>query len=201
MSSDYFPWDDIYEGNVFPSGIFMFEIEEIIPDNESSTGKLMPKSRLRCVEPDALKGGTHFDQYVCGTDENPMEVNNGTFGAKALKAIFKAAQTPKGTSLEELAKNSVGNRLLIQFGEPTEDEWGLKSKVVTYHKVGEREVGMTKVKGGGAKVMAKSSAKLPPPTTTKTGSAAKTPATLPCAACGKQIARKDYAAHVLECEG
>ena len=199
--TDFFPWDSIFEGNVFPSGIFMFEIEEIIHDNYSSTGKLMPKSRFRCVEPDALKGGTLFDQYVVGTEENPDEVNNGSFGAKALKAIFVASQTPKGTSLIELSKNCIGNRLLIQFGEPTEDDYGLKSKVVTYHKVGEREVGMNKLSGiGGAKVMVKSSAKLPS-SVPATGGAKKKSATLPCAVCKKQIPREDYALHVDSCEG
>ena len=199
--SDYFPWDDIYEGNVFPSGIFMFEIEEIDVKNMSKGGdsgipKLMPKSRFRCVEPAAVKGGTHFDQYVVGTDENPEEVNNGTFGAKALKAIFKAAQVPKGTSLAELALTAVGNRFLIQFGEPTEDDWGLKSKVITYHKVGEREVGMTKNKGGGFTSAAKSSAKMPP---APTGGSVST--TLPCGTCGEQIPKKDYVEHTDNCTG
>jgi len=193
MSSDYFPWQDIYEGNVFPAGIFMFEIEEINVTNMSKGGdsgipKLMPKSRFRCVEPDAVKGGTHFDQYVVGTDENPEEVNNGTFGAKALKAIFVASQTPKGTSLAELAMNAVGNRVLIQFGEPTEDDWGLKSKVITYHKVGDREVGMNKRGGpvGGGAAKAKSSGKEP---------------MLPCPHCGNLFPKSKYNEHVNECDG
>jgi len=169
----------------------MFEIEEINPTNMSKGGesgipKLMPKSRFRCVEPDAVKGGTHFDQYVVGTDENPEEVNNGTFGAKALKAIFVASQTPKGTSLAELAMNAVGNRLLIQFGEPTEDDYGLKSKVITYHKVGDREVGMNKKTGGGAPMKAAGTAKEP---------------SLPCPHCGNLFKKSEYNAHVNDCQG
>lgn len=199
--SDFFPWDDIYEGTVFPAGIFLMEIMAL-EDGYSNNDKRMPKGRFRCVEPVQLQGKTYFDQYPSGTDENPADFVAGSFGSQSLKAIFKAAQVPKGTSFEELMKNSVGNRLLIHLSPPFEDDYGLKNRVVAYYKVGEREVGLQEAKGGATVAPAKSSAKLPPPAKeAKAPEKKKKAATLPCGVCGKHIPRDEYATHVDACQG
>ena len=202
---DFFPWDDIYEGNVFPSGIFEFEIEAI-DDGYAGTGKRMPKGRFRCVNPDQLKGMAYFDNFVVGTEETPEDFVAGTFGAKALKAIFKAAQVPQATSFEELSKNSIGNRLLIHVNKfiQTKGEYAGREEnnVVSYYKIGEREVGLTEVAGGGAPAApAKSSAKMPPVKKDAKAPTKKAKATLPCGVCGEQIPRDEYAKHVESCTG
>ena len=200
--SDFFPWDDIYEGNVFPTGIFEFEIEAW-EDAYAGTGKRMPKGRFRCQAPSNFKGMSYFDQYVVGTEENPTEFNAGTFGAKALKAIFKAAQVPKATSFEELMKNSVGNRLLIHLNKFTQTKGDYagrdENNVVGYYKIGEREVGLMEDKKASGSTPTKSTAKLPDaPKPTTEGSK---DVMLPCSICGKQIPKKDYNDHVDNCNG
>ncbi len=200
--SDFFPWQDIYEGNVFPSGIFEFEIEAL-EDGFAGTGKRMPKGRFRCLGPDQLKGMAYFENFVVGTEETPEDFVAGTFGAKALKAIFKAAQVPQATSFEELSKNSIGNRLLIHVNKfiQTKGEYAGREEnnVVAYYKVGEREVGLTESKGGASVTPGKSSAKMP--TSASTVTPTKKKATLPCAVCGKQIPKDGYAEHVENCKG
>lgn len=203
--SDFFPWDDIYEGNVFPSGIFEFEIESL-EDGYAGTGKRMPKGRFRCVSPDQLKGMAYFDNFVVGTEETPEDFVAGTFGAKALKAIFKAGQVPQATSFEELSKNAIGNRLLIhinKFINRTGGEYDGREEnnVVAYYKVGEREVGLTEDKGKAAAAPAKSSAKMPPVKGGAKAPTKKAKATLPCGVCGEQIPRDEYAKHVESCQG
>lgn len=197
--SDYFPWQDIYEGNVFPSGIFEFEIESI-EDGYSQGDKRMPKGRFRCLAPAQLKGMAYFDNFVCGTDENLEDIVPGTFGAKALKAVFKAAQVPQGTSFEELIANAKGSRLLIHVNKfiQMKGEYAGREEnnVVSYYKVGEREVGLTEDKGGGSTVAAKSSAKMPPAATGGVKSV-----TLPCGHCGKQIPKDEYVEHSDNCKG
>ena len=200
--SDLFPWEDIYEGNVFPTGIFEFEIEEIDTTNYSRNDKLMPKGRFRCKAPEQFKGMSYFDQYVVGTEENPTEVNAGTFGAKALKSIFKAAQVPKGSSLEELARASVGNSLLIQLNYYVEPagEWKGREQnnVVGYYKIGERETGAMKA-GGTASAVVKSAAKLP--SAPKKKKEVKKASTIVCTVCEKAIPVAEYSAHIAECTG
>ena len=113
-NEDFFPWEDITVGNIFESGIYLFEIAAF-EDAESSTGKKMPKSRFKCMEPANFANMTYFDQYVVGTDEDPKAVVSGTMGARQMKEIFKAAQVPKSNSVSEAMNNSVGNQLLIQL--------------------------------------------------------------------------------------
>lgn len=201
--SDYFPWQDIYEGNVFPSGIFEFEIEEIA-DGYSSGDKRMPKGRFRCTAPDQLKGMAYFENFVCGTDENLGDIVPGTFGAKALKAIFKAAQVPKATSFEELIANSKGNKLLIHLNkfEQKSGEYAGREEnnVVAFYKIGEREVGMTEDKKKGGGTVGKSSATLPP-SPAPSGASSSASATMPCATCGEQVPKDQYREHVDNCEG
>ena len=117
--TDHFPWEDIYEGNVFPTGIYEFQVE-VIEDGYSAGDKRMPKGRFRCTAPDQFKGMSYFENFVCGTDENLADIVPGTFGSKALKMIFKAAQVPKSTSFEELLKNAEGNTLLIHLNRFTQ---------------------------------------------------------------------------------
>jgi len=200
-TNDYFPWDEVHEGNVFTAGTFMFKIEEINVDNYSNSGKLMPKSRFTCVEPASFQGRAHFDQYVVGTDENPTEVNPGTMGARNLKAVFKCSQTPRSDKLSELAANAAGNSLLIQFGQPVEDDYGLKSKVIGYFKIGEREVGELKSKGGSiAATPAKSAAPLPSSAPPVAKPASK-PATVMCTVCNKPQPVSEYSTHIESCVG
>jgi len=199
--SDFFPWEDIHEGNVFPAGTFMFKIEEINHENYSNSGKLMPKARFTCVEPASFKGMAHFDQYVVGTDENPTEVNPGTMGARSLKSVFKCSQTPRSDKLPELCANAVGNSLLLQFGQPTEDDYGLKSKVVGYYKIGEREVGELKTgKSATPATPAKSSAPMPT-TAPPQGTGAAKPATVMCTVCNKPQPVAEFSNHIENCKG
>ena len=200
MSTDHFPWTDIYEGNVFPSGTFEFEVESL-EDGESQGGKRMPKARFRCTAPAELKGMSYFENYVCGTDEDLQNFVPGSFGTKALKGLFKAAQVPKGTSFEELMKNSEGNKLLIQVNEFTQTKGDYagrqENNIVAYYKIGEREVGLL---GGGKRTTTQAKVKMPsaPP---KAEAPAKKPSMITCTVCSQEIPVKDFGEHVASCTG
>lgn len=202
MSNDFFPWDDIAEGNIFENGIYLFEIAAF-EDGEASTGKRMPKARFNCLEPANCKNMTLFDQYVVGTDEEPKSVVAGTMGARSMKSVFKAAQVPKGNDLAELMANSVGNQLLIQLTKYEEKDGEykgtLRNRVTGMYKIGERDVGIlgdsrTSSSGGSAP---KSSA----PKIGGTPPAPKTVEVYNCPTCGEDVPKDEYSAHVETCKG
>ena len=203
QSSDYMPWEEIADSSIFPAGIYLFEIGSFDPVNYSGGGKLMPKIMFVCREPKQFNSLPHWEQYCVGTDENPEAVNAGTFAARNLKAALNASQTPKSNSLEELSKTSIGNRLLIQFGEPTTDDYGIKSNAVAYHKVGEREVGPLKTKGGGAAKPVATGPTGPPPAGAGGPASAtrKKPQTVVCTVCNKPIPVAEYSEHIESCTG
>ncbi len=200
-NKDFFPWDDIAEGNVFESGIYLFEIAAF-DDGVAGTGKRMPKARFKCLEPSNFANMTYFENYVVGTDEDPTNVVAGTMGARSMKQTFKAAQVPKGNSLAEIMTNAVGNQLLLQLNKYEEQageyKGTLRNRVIGAFKVGERAVGVAAdaaKAGPGAKPPGLSSTPPPP------GGKTETVETLICATCGKPIPKAEYSAHVESCTG
>ena len=200
MSLDYFAWDEVFEGNVFPAGIFEFEIK-VIEDGASKNGKRMPKGQFKCLAPAQLKGMVYFENFVCGTDEDLDGLVPGMFGTKALKRIFKAAQVPKGTSFESLLKNCEGQRLLIQLNNYIDTSEGYEGRetnsVVGYFKIGEREVGL---QNAGGSVGGGGTVKAAMPSVAVAKKASKSP-TVFCGTCDKDIPAGEYAEHADNCEG
>ena len=197
--NDFFPWDDIAEGNVFESGIYLMEIAAF-DDGHSSQGKRMPKARFKCLEPVNFANMTYFENYVVGTDEDPTAIVAGTMGARNMKQVFKAAQVPKGNSMSEIMAGSVGNQLVMQLNKYAELEGEYKgverNKVVGMYKVGERPIGLTadgKKKPGAGAGGPKPPGVGAPPVAPKVE-------TLICTTCGKPIPKDEYSAHVESCQ-
>jgi len=196
--NDFFPWDDIADGNVFESGVYRFEIAAF-DDGKANNGKRMPKARFSCIEPPMCKGMAYFEQFVVGTDEEPDEIVPGTMGARSMKAVFKAAQVPKNNNFAELLAGCIGNQLLIQLSKYEERDGEYKgmqrNRATGFYKIGERDVGFTAdgKKGGGG-------ASSPKPSAPPVSSAPKV-TSLICTTCGKSVPREEYSAHVENCQG
>jgi hypothetical protein len=200
VGNDFFPWEDIADGNVFESGIYLMEISKF-DDGYAGTGKRMPKAMFKCLEPAQFKNMAYFENYVVGTEEDPTSIVPGTMGARSMKQVFVAAQVPKGNSMTEIMMNSIGNQLLLQLNKYKEVggeyDGQDKNKVVGMFKIGERPVGLSldKKKGaaansGGPKPLGSSAPALP-----------SSPATLICTSCGKAVPKAEYSAHVESCAG
>lgn len=196
--NDFFPWDDIADGNVFESGIYLFEIAEF-EDTFANSGKRMPKARFKCLEPANFKNMTYFENYVVGTEEDPTTIVPGTMGARSMKQVLNAAQVAKGNSVQELMANAKGNQVLLQLNKYKEvggEYDGVeKNKVVGMYKIGERPVGLTAdaKKGAGSGGPKPLGSSAPPPMTG--------PSTLICTSCGEAVPKEDYSAHVESCQG
>ena len=197
--NDFFPWEDIAEGNVFESGIYLMEIAAF-DDGYANSGKRMPKARFKCLEPANFANMTYFENYVVGTDEEPTAIVAGTMGARNMKQVFKSAQVPKGNSMAAIMASSVGNQLLMQLNKYAELEGEYKgverNKVVWMGKIGERAVGLT------ADAKGKKSAGTgggPKPPGVGAPPAAPKIETLICTTCGKPVPKDDYSAHVESC--
>jgi len=200
VGNDFFPWEDIADGNVFESGVYLMEISKF-DDGYAGTGKRMPKAMFKCLEPASFKNMVYFENYVVGTEEDPTSIVPGTMGARSMKQVFTAAQVPKGNSLVEIMVNAIGNQLLLQLNKYKEVggeyDGQDKNKVVGMYKIGERPVGLAldKQKGaaagsGGPKPIGSSAPPLP-----------ASPATLICTTCGKPVPKAEYSSHVESCAG
>ena len=200
VGNDFFPWEDIADGNVFESGIYLMEIGKF-DDGYAGTGKRMPKAMFKCLEPAQFKNMAYFENYVVGTEEDPTSIVPGTMGARSMKQVFVAAQVPKGNSMTEIMMNSIGNQLLLQLNKYKEVggeyDGQDKNKVVGMFKIGERPVGLSldKKKGAG------SGAGGPKPAGSSAPPLPASPATLICTSCGKSVPREGYSAHVDSCTG
>ena len=93
FNPNFFPWDEIPDSNVLPTGVFHMEGVKL-EDGKSSTGKRMFGMQAKVLRPEKYAGMMFFDRYVTGTDEAPMAILPGTMGSQAMKALFKGAQIP-----------------------------------------------------------------------------------------------------------
>ena len=194
-NNDLFPWEDIAAGNIFESGVYLFEIAEF-EDGHAASGKRMPKARFKCIEPANFANMAFFENYVVGTDEDPTAIVPGTMGARNMKAAFEAAQIPKGDSMSALMAASVGNQLILQLNKYSEvggEYDGVeKNKCVGMYKIGERKIGLvadkTKKKGAGGPKPLAGGPTAPPVLET-----------LICTTCGKPVPKDEYSAHVESC--
>lgn len=148
--NDFFPWDDINEDNVFPTGTYRVRIASL-DDGNSSTGKRMLRGVFTCVEPVQCAGMSHFENYVVGTEEAPDAVSAGSMGARALKKMAKAAQIPQGNSLAQLCVTAVGAELILVINQYVEKEGAYagtpRNRIADYVRLGEREPMIAPVAG------------------------------------------------------
>jgi hypothetical protein len=200
VGNDHFPWEEIADGNVFETGIYLMEIIKF-EDGEASTGTRMPKAQFKCIEPAQFATMVHFENYVVGTEESPKDVVPGTMGARSMKRDLTAAQVPKSNSISEAMASAVGNQLMLQLSKYKEVggeyDGTPRNRVIGAFKVGERAAGVTADKskkgpGTGGKASGLSAA--PPP-----GSEASP--TMICGACAKAVPKDEYSAHVESCTG
>lgn len=147
---NFFPWNDIPEEDVLPTGCYRMVVEEM-EDGESSSGKRMPRARFGVKAPAEYVGMSHFENYVVGTDENPKGINSGTFGARNLKKFLSKAQIPPSNDIAMLCHNAKGVELMISINCYTEKDGeyagSMRNRIVAYHRLGEREAAVAP--GGG----------------------------------------------------
>lgn len=145
-NSNFFPWDDISEENVFPTGVYHFSVDEL-EDGMSGTGKRMFRARFTCKAPAEQVGMSHFENYVTGTDENPTGINPGTMGARGLKKMLSKAQVPPSNDPVALCVSAKSAEVLMTMNYYVEKEGQYagtpRNRIADYHRLGERQVGVT----------------------------------------------------------
>ena len=177
---NFFPWEDISEESVFPTGCFHMVIDKL-EDGMSGTGKRMPRAQFTCKAPPQCVGLSLFENYVMGTEENPNGINAGTMGTRQFKKVIAKAQVPPSNDMAVLCANAVGAELMMSITQYTEKDGqyagSLRNRVVDCHKLGEREAALAP-KVGGAPGIAAPTAPVAPPAPI----AAPAPAVAPVAA-------------------
>jgi hypothetical protein len=154
QNTNFFDWDGIPDDNVLFGGNYRMRVQEV-DDVVTSTGKRMLKVRFVVEEPDMFANMSHFENYVVGTEENPMGLANGSMGTQQLKKLFKASQVPRSNNIEELLGQLTGAICIIaisRYAETKKEYAGqLRNKITGYYKVGERETGITEAMEGAAR--------------------------------------------------
>lgn len=95
---------------------------------------------------------SHFENFVTGTDENPIGINPGTMGARSLKKVLKAAQVPPSNDMTQLIASANGADLLVMLNYYVEQKGEYagtpRNRMANCFRLGEREVGVIKQGAG-----------------------------------------------------
>jgi len=152
MEKEFFPWDDIPDMDVVPSGDYYVR-GEVLEDGESSTGKRMFSAQMIVEEPQLYAGMSLFENFVTGTDEDPKGIVPGAFGTRRLKKMLKAAQVAQSNNTQQLCQNFKGTLFGVSVAEYTEESGeyaGMqRNRITAYWKRGEREPGVAEGQAGG----------------------------------------------------
>lgn len=159
---DYFPWDDIPDADVLPTGDFHVRGAELV-DKIASTGKRMFSAQIAVEEPTLYAGMTLFENFVVGSDEAPKSILPGLLGTRMLKKMLGAAQIPGSNNSEKLCMGFENALFGISVSEYTEKEGEYagspRNRITKFWKRGERVPGIaTGAKGKGPAAVASAAA-------------------------------------------
>jgi hypothetical protein len=137
QGNDFFPYDEVPDTNVFPGGTFEFEWSNLEDGYSQSSNKRMLKAQFTCVQPANLAGLSFWDNFVCGTDQNP-------------------AQVPANNSVAQICNliNQSKPHLMITLSLYTEKDGQFagepRNRAVSYDKLGSKMVQvLTPARGSG----------------------------------------------------
>jgi hypothetical protein len=154
QGNDFFPYDDVPDTNVFPGGTFEFEWSNLEDGYSQSSNKRMLKAQFTCVQPANLAGLSFWENYVCGTDQNPAEINAASMGARNLKRAMNAAQVPANNSVAQICNliNQSKPHLMVTLSLYTEKDGQFagepRNRAVSYDKLGAKMVQVLTPAGG-----------------------------------------------------
>lgn len=142
-------WDAVPDSNVVPDGTYLVSIAEI-NEQQSKSGKLMYNARLEIVEPEDFAGMGVFEYFVIGSDEDPDGDQEATWiksiGARRIKNLFKAAQVPMDSDMDNIIAAALQAQLVISVSQNIETEGDYKGRVSNrigaFYPLGSREVGV-----------------------------------------------------------
>lgn len=152
--SNFFPWDEIPDSSVVPTGIFRMEwiaLEDT--ETKGSGGKVikrMLKAKYKVVEPEGFAGMPYTDYYVVGTDTRPMDFNPRAMGAQSFKSALVAGQVPKSNDIGVISAliESAKPQLLMQIEQYQEESGQPRNRTNRYYKLGTQPIGLAGDKKG-----------------------------------------------------
>lgn len=205
---NYFPWEEIPDSNILPTGFYLINVEEVEDTESQNTGNRMFVGSFKVEEPEQFKGMfTKRDYYVVGTDEAQKSVVAGTMGARSFKKLLNGCQVPQSSDIEKLLHGLKGGKCVARIVQFTVDKGEYKgqedNKFTDFFKVGEREVGLDnegKAKSAKPVVVAAAppqGASVPPKSTAPPVPGADSAGqTITCAICKVEVPVLEYAAHI-----
>jgi len=139
-------WNDIPDTMMLPAGKILLQITEI-EEVVSGSGKLMYKHKLTAFEPAEVAGMIHFENFVIGTDDDPLADSPNTWrasiGAKRMKNTYTKARVPFSESMFATIAAArgamfIGKTVVKKDNDPNSRYFGQEStNITTCYAVGE----------------------------------------------------------------
>lgn len=154
------PWDVIPDniGSVVPTGTYKLEVDQMSEEQTREKGKYMIKATFRVVEPEAEAGQNIFDNYVIGSDEDPLAEDPKTWGgiaAARYKDIINKAGVQRKNTVEETCMAAKGAMFIADVTQEEDKSEGkykgqVRNRIKKTYRIGERPVvGATASNGSG----------------------------------------------------
>jgi len=149
--NDYFPWEETPDQDVLEGGRYIMKGVKL-EDGTASSGKRMFSAQMQVEQPETYKGMMLFENFVTGTDENPLDIVASSLGTRRMKKNLKAAQVPGSNSVAQMCKSYEGSLFGVTVSKYEEKDGEykgtLRNRIGAFWKIGERQPGIDTETGG-----------------------------------------------------
>jgi len=134
---NFMPWNDINEEEDLPTGTFHAHVIHAEDGQSNTTGKRMLRVGFNVLAPDDCANLAHFENYVVGTEEQPLIYGKDTRGGRAFKKLCVKANVPESSDIPTLlASLRAGAEVMIAVKYNPESDF--KNNITNYFRIGER---------------------------------------------------------------
>jgi len=134
---NFIPWNDINEEEDLPTGTFHSQVIHAEDGQSNTTGKRMFRVGFNVLAPEDCANLAHFENYVVGTEEQPLIYGKDTRGGRAFKKLCVKANVPESSDIPTLlASLRAGPEVMIAVKYNPESDF--KNNITNYFRIGER---------------------------------------------------------------
>lgn len=135
---NFMPWNDTNEEEDLPTGTFHVRVIHSEDGHSGTSGKRMFRVGFNVIAPAECANLAHFENYVVGSDEQPLIFVKDTRGGRAFKKLCVKAQIPPSNEIPVLlAGLKAGAELMIAVRYNPESDF--KNNITNYFRLGERD--------------------------------------------------------------
>jgi len=134
---NFMPWNDINEEEDLPTGTFHAHVIHAEDGQSNTSGKRMLRVGFNVLAPEDCANLAHFENYVVGTEEQPLNYGKDTRGGRAFKKLCVKANVPESSDVPTLL-NSLRAGAEVMIAVKYNPESDFKNNITNYFRIGER---------------------------------------------------------------